>query len=144
MKCLDDAKRLVNEVSRQLTIYGVEKKLDNLDFAAVKNLANEADFFIQPGMWEAQCVSILEAAARGFIPIVSKETGYPYDHPYLLKYGDHDYNLKIIKKLLKMSKEERKELADHLHHLLVNDPLHNNWNALTNVLIEETKRIVKK
>ncbi len=143
MKCLDDTRRLVRELKRKLTIYGLEgKKINNLDTATVGKLPEFADFFIQPGMWEAQCVSILEAAARGFIPVVSPETGYPYDHPYLLKYGDHAYNLQTLQGLLKTTPQERKELADHLHSSLVNDPNHNNWKKLTDVLVEEVKRLL--
>ena len=143
MKCLDDSRRLVKEVGRNLAIYGVGgKKLNNLDKTAVKKLSDEADFFIQPGMWEAQCVSILEAAARGFIPVVSPETGYPYDHPYLLKYGDHAYNLKTLQALLKIPPEEKKALADQLHKALVNDINHNNWKQLTKVLVDEVEKLL--
>ncbi|MCC5832367.1 MAG: hypothetical protein JJU12_04920 [Chlamydiales bacterium] len=143
MKCLDDSRRLVKELDRTLTVYGVGgKKLNNLDSPSVKKLAQEADFFIQPGMWEAQCVSILEAAARGFIPVVSPETGYPYEHPFLLKHGDHAYNLKTLQALLKTPPGERKALADHLHKKLVSDINHNNWKGLTDVLLEEVKKLI--
>lgn len=143
MKCLDDSRRLVQDLDRTLSVYGVGgKKLNNLDRIAVSKLSEQADFFIQPGMWEAQCVSILEAAARGFIPVVSPETGYPYEHPFLLKYGDHAYNLKTLQALLKTSPEERKALADHLHNKLVNDSNHNDWKKLTNVLVEEVRKLI--
>lgn len=142
MKCLPDSKALVHAVNRTLTTYGVEgKTLDHLDRKQVKLLAGQADFFIQPGMWEAQCVSILEAAARGFIPVVSPETGYPYTHPFLLRYNDFDYNIKVLKELLNTSAEERKTLADSLHQQLMTDIHHNNWKQLTKVLVEEVKYI---
>ncbi len=89
-----------------------------------------------------QCVSILESAARGFIPIVSPETGYPYEHPYLLRFDEEAYNLNVIKKLLLTSSEERKELADCLHEQLLKDPAHNKWGNLTKVLVEEIKNII--
>ena len=86
MKCLDDSRRLVKDLDRTLIVYGVgEKKLNNLDRIVVSKLSEQADFFIQPGMWEAQCVSFLEAAARGFIPVVSPRNRLPYEHPFLLK-----------------------------------------------------------
>lgn len=140
MKGLDEAHNLVHALGRKFTVYGINgKKIDHLDQKAVAKLPLEADFFIQPGMWEAQCVSILEAAARGFIPVVSKETGYPYDHPFLLRYGDFDYNLGRLKELLKTSSQERKALADDLHQRLVTDCNHNDWNQLTKVLVEAVK-----
>ncbi len=143
MKCVEDSCALVKELGRNLTLYGFGgKKLDNLDQQTVTQLSEKADFFIQPGMWEAQCVSILEAAARGFIPVVSRDTGYPYEHPYLLKYGDFAYNLQTLRALLKTSPEERKELADSLHTRLVNDINHNNWKQLTDVLVEEVKKLL--
>ncbi len=138
MKCLDDSRALVKAVGRQLHLFGVEgKKLNHLDPVQVGQLPPLADFFIQPGMWEAQCVSILEAAARGFIPIVSPETGYPYSHPFLLRYHDIDYNLKVIKELLTTTSEERRELAEILYQQLATDIHHNNWRTLTDVLVEE-------
>ncbi|NGX54983.1 MAG: hypothetical protein KR126chlam2_00604 [Chlamydiae bacterium] len=140
MKCLADAKKLVASLERKLTLYGTgEKRLYNLNMGQVIELPDQADFFIQPGMWEAQCVSILEAAARGFIPVVSPETGYPYDHPFLLRYGDFEYNQKVLKELLNTSPEERKALADALHSQLVDDVNHNNWKQLTDVLVEEVQ-----
>ncbi len=143
MKCVDDSVALVAAVGRKLHLFGAEtRRFNNLDNAQVASLPNKADFFIQPGMWEGQCVSILEAAARGFIPIVSKETGYPYDHPYLLKYGDFAYNLTILKKLMQTSPEERKELGDTLYHQLINDPEHNSWKRLTDVLVEEVAALL--
>ncbi|MCB1181081.1 MAG: hypothetical protein KDK55_03555 [Chlamydiia bacterium] len=141
MKCLDASISLVKEVGKKLTIYGIKKKIDNRKTQTVSQLAEKADFFIQPGMWEGQCVSILEAAARGFIPLVSKETGYPYDHPYLLRYNDYPHNLSILKNVLKTSPQERKELGDDLHHRLKNDPNHNDWNQLVNVLVEEVRNV---
>lgn len=143
MKCIEDAITLVNTVGRTLTLYGVEqgKSLNNLDENAVSKLPHLADFFIQPGLWEAQCVSILEAAARGFIPVVSKETGYPYDHPFLLKPKDVAYNTQVLKDLLHTSSDERKKLADKLHVALVEDLNHNNWNKLTDVLVEEVRKL---
>ncbi len=144
MKCVDHAKQLVQESKRRLFLYGSEgESLDNLDIKQVLSLPSQADFFIQPGMWEAQCVSILEAAARGFIPVVSKETGYPYDHPFLLRYGDFEYNRKILKDLLNTSPEERKVLGDTLHQQLVNDENHNHWAKLTDVLVEEVEMLDK-
>lgn len=138
MKGVDDAIALVKALSRTLSLYGFEeRKIDNLDYKQVHNLPAQADFFIQPGMWEAQCVSILEAAARGFIPVVSRETGYPYSHPFLLRYNDFSYNLKILKDLLGITPAERKVLSDHLYNQLVNDVHHNNWSTLTDVLVEE-------
>jgi len=143
MKCLDDSRNLTGAVQRKLTIYGpMTRTINNLDSAAINRLPGQADFFIQPGMWEAQCVSILESAARGFIPLVSPETGYPYDHPFLLRYGDLEYNLKILRKLLKTSPQERKQLADTLHQQLMDDINHNNWDTLTDVLVEEVKTLL--
>jgi hypothetical protein len=142
MKCLSDSKKLVQDLGKRLHIYGCEgKKISHLDEAEVNQLPSIADFFIQPGMWEAQSVGILEAAVRGFIPVVSKDTGYPVEHPFLLRYGDHNYNLKILKELLALTAEERKKLADDIHQKLVNDPLHNDWNALTAILIEEVSKL---
>ncbi len=142
MKCVGDSKRLVEAVGRSLHLYGITRKIDHLNSSQVALLPKSADFFIQPGMWEAQCVSILESAARGFIPIVSPETGYPYEHPYLLRYGDFEYNLNVLKKLLRTSAEERKELADFLHRQLVEDEHHNTWKKLTDVLVEEVARLL--
>ncbi len=140
MKCVDDSIALVAKLGRKLHLFGCAKtRFNNLDKAQVASLPQIADFFIQPGMWEGQCVAILEAAARGFIPVVSKETGYPYDHPYLLKFGDFDYNCKVLKKLMNTSPEERKELGDYLHAKLANDPEHNSWKRLTDVLVEEVR-----
>ena len=142
MKCVDDAAALVKALQRNLTIYGFGgRKMNNLDQAQVRKLACQADFFIQPGMWEAQCVSILEAAARGFIPVVSPETGYPYVHPFLLRYKDFNYNLKVLKELLNLSGEERKKLGDSLHNQLVSDAHHNSWQKLTDVIVEEVENI---
>lgn len=141
MKCLPHAKELVAHVKRELTLYGCEgKTLNHLDKKVVNLLPAQADFFIQPGMWEAQCVSILEAAARGFIPIVTRETGYPYDHPFLLRYGDFAYNCNVLSTLLATSAHERKVLADTLHSKLMNDINHNSWSRLTDVLVEEVQR----
>ncbi len=138
MKCLDHSRSLVQAVGRQLHIYGLPgRKIDHLDQSAVLQTAQEADFFIQPGMWEAQSVAILEAAARGFIPIVSPETGYPYHHPFLLRYGDYSYNLRILRDLLATHPDERRQLADSLLTQLHNDIHHNQWEQLTRVLIEE-------
>lgn len=142
MKGLEDAIQLVQQVGSTLHLYGLDKRLDNRDAGQVNRLAQQADFFIQPGMWEAQCVSILEAAARGFIPVVSPETGYPYDHPFLLRYGDPTYNLKVLKQLLKTSPEERKKLGDCLYTQLITDPHHNEWKKLTDVLVEEVKALL--
>lgn len=142
MKGLEDSKCLIQALGRTLRLYGVEgKKIDHLNRAQVSRLPAEADFFIQPGMWEAQCVSILEAAARGFIPVVSPDTGYPYQHPFLLRYGDFEYNLKVLKELLQTTADERKKLADALHHQLINDINHNSWKQLTDVLVEEVKAL---
>lgn len=142
MKCVDDTIALVEKVGRKLALYGCHgSKIDHRDGTQVARLPKEADFFIQPGMWEAQCVSILESAARGFIPLVSEETGYPYSHPYLLRYNDFDYNLRILKEVLHLSGKERRELADRLHQQLVNDVNHNNWKKLTDVLVEEVKQV---
>ncbi len=140
MKCVDDAITLVNAVSRNLVLYGFgESKINNLDQAQVCRLPKQADFFIQPGMWEAQCVSILEAAARGFIPVVSPETGYPYSHPFLLRYKDFNYNSKVLRDLLNTTPEERRTLADSLYHQLATDVHHNNWRALTDVIVDEVR-----
>lgn len=117
--------------------------MSNLDQTQIEALPTLADFFIQPGMWEAQCVSILEAAARGFIPIVSRDTGYPYEHPYLLEYGDHEGNQQILEKLLSTTPDERAELADSLHSQLCADVNHNTWKRLTDVLIEEVARLYR-
>lgn len=137
MKCLHDTKKLIKELGRALTIYGVkEKPLNNLNPSMLTSLSSQADFFIQPGMWEAQCVSILEAAARGFIPVVSPETGYPYDHPFLLRYNDFSYNMRVLKELLHTSPEERKSLADTLYNQLAEDVNHNNWERLTHVIVQ--------
>jgi hypothetical protein len=142
MKCVDHAIALVKAVKRRLTLYGFGgTTLDNLDQNQVQKLPSQADFFIQPGMWEAQCVSILEAAARGFIPVVSPETGYPYSHPFLLRYNDFDYNCKVLKNLLNTTAEERQNLADDLYHQLESDVDHNNWQKLTDVLVEEVKHL---
>lgn len=137
MKCLETSKGLVKHLGRNLHLFGVDgKKIDHRNEKEVTGLCHLADFFIQPGMWEAQCVSILESAARGFIPVVSKETGYPYDHPFLLRYNDFEYNSKVLNELLHTSNEERKVLADHLHKSLVEDENHNNWKKLTDVLVK--------
>lgn len=142
MKCVPQSTRLVEAVGRTLHTFGTGKRnIDHLDKSQVSKLPDLADFFIQPGMWEAQCVSILEASARGFIPVVSPDTGYPYEHPFLLKYGDHDYNLHVLSRLLKTSAQERKELADHLHSQLIKDSNHNNWNQLTDIIVEEVKKL---
>lgn len=142
MKCVPDSIRLVEAAGRRLHTFGTGgKNINHLDQQQVAQLPKLADFFIQPGMWEAQCVSILESAARGFIPVVSPDTGYPYDHPYLLRYGDFDYNLQVLKRLLKTSPEERKELADHLHAQLINDINHNSWSKLTDTIVEEVNRL---
>ena len=143
MKCLPDAKKLVKEMGRTLALYGAGKeRLDNLNASQLARLSDQGDFFIQPGMWEGQCVSILEAAARGFIPVVSPETGYPYDHPFLLRYNDFSYNKRILKELLHTTPEERKNLADTLHCRLTEDENHNNWEKLTNVLVHAVKDII--
>ncbi len=143
MKCLKDSKSLVAKVGKKIHIYGVGKeRLDNLDRSQLNRLAEQSDFFIQPGMWEAQCVSILEAAARGFIPIVSPETGYPYDHPFLLRWDDFSYNLSILQHLLALPPVEKKAIGDVLHEKLVKDVNHNNWNILTDVIVDEVKRIL--
>ncbi|MFT5317223.1 MAG: glycosyltransferase involved in cell wall biosynthesis [Chlamydiales bacterium] len=142
MKCLDHSRSLVQAVDRELSIYGLGKrKLGNLDSKAVAELSTEADFFIQPGMWECQCVSILEAAARGFIPVVSRETGYPYEHPFLLRYNDFEFNKLVLKDLLHSTPGDRKNLADSLHSQLENDVNHNNWGKLTSVLVDEVKKL---
>lgn len=142
MKGVDQAKQLVKSVGRTLHLYGLEgKKLDHRDDAAVKKLPLQADFFIQPGMWEAQCVSILEEAARGFIPVVTPETGYPYTHPFLLRFDDFAYNHACLTNLLRTTAAERKELADSLHRQLSEDINHNTWETLTNVLVEEAGRL---
>lgn len=142
MKCLPDSQRLVESLNRRLSLYGVgEKRLDNLDKTQVERLAREADFFIQPGMWEGQCVALLEAAARGFIPVVSPQTGYPYDHPFLLRHDDFAYNQKILQALLKTDPDERRALADHLHKQLREDPAHNSWENLTDLLVSEVARL---
>jgi hypothetical protein len=144
MKCLDASKKLVRQAGRKLHLYGVEgKKLNHLDALQVGKLPHQADFFIQPGMWEGQCVSMLESAARGFIPIVSRETGYPYDHPFLLEFGNFEGNLQKIKKLIQTSSHERSALGDSLHLQLSQDVHHNNWNTLTKVLIEEILESIK-
>lgn len=140
MKGVPDAIALVHRLKRSLTTYGFGgKKLDNLDQKQIEKLKNQADFFIQPGMWEAQCVSILEAAARGFIPVISPETGYPYQHPFLLRYKDFDYNFKVLKDLLNTTADERKQLADSLYQQLTSDIHHNNWDTLTDILVEEVR-----
>jgi glycosyltransferase involved in cell wall biosynthesis len=142
MKGVDQSKLLVQELNRTLHLFGAEgSRFNHLDAKQVSSLPSLADFFIQPGMWEGQCVSILEAAARGFIPVVSPDTGYPYDHPYLLKFGEHSYNLERLKALLKLSPQERKELGNHLYSQFVSDPNHNSWRKLTNVLVEEVKHL---
>ncbi len=142
MKCVPDSIRLVKSVKRSLHTFGTGgRNINHLDSKQVAQLPALADFFIQPGMWESQCVSILESAARGFIPIVSPDTGYPYEHPYLLRYGDFNYNHQIINKLVKTSPEERKELADHLHLQLSQDINHNNWNQLTDIIVKEVDRL---
>jgi len=142
MKCVEDAAALVQAIHRRLTCYGFGgKKIDHLDQRQVQKLPLQADFFIQPGMWEAQCVSILEAAARGFIPIVSPETGYPYQHPFLLRYKNFEYNFKILRELLSTSSVERKQLADSLHQQLKEDVHHNNWKKLTDVLVQEVQQL---
>lgn len=142
MKGLDEAKYLVRTMKRQLFLYGTDgTKLNHLDRRQVEQLPHQADFFIQPGMWEAQCVSILEAASRGFIPIVTPETGYPYTHPFTLRYGDVNYNLNVLKDLLALTPEERQQLADHLYHQLISDSHHNQWDLLSNILVEEVKKL---
>ena len=142
MKCVGDAQALVSTLGRKLNLYGFGgRSIDNLNRLQISALTREADFFIQPGMWEAQCVSDLEAAARGFIPIVSPETGYPYNHPFLLKYNDFNYNLQTLKNLLNTSPEERRQLADSLYQQLVNDVHHNSWQTLMNVLVEEVQKL---
>lgn len=143
MKCVEDSIRIVDAVKKKLTIYGFgATHLDHLDAGQVAKLSDQADFFIQPGMWEAQCVSILEAAARGFIPVVSPETGYPYSHPFLLKYGDYAYNVKVVKALINTNFEDRRKLADSLHSQLVSDVNHNSWKVLTDVLVGEVARLL--
>ncbi|MFN0065980.1 MAG: hypothetical protein ACKVOH_07070, partial [Chlamydiales bacterium] len=142
MKCVGTSEKLVAKLGRTLHLFGSEKRrLDNLDETQVRELPCLADFFIQPGMWEGQCVAILEAAARGFIPVVSPETGYPYHHPFILRYNDFDSNLKTLKQLINTSAEERKELADGLHNRLATDIEHNTWDRLTNVLVEEVQKL---
>ncbi|MBS0623038.1 MAG: hypothetical protein JSS62_00265 [Verrucomicrobia bacterium] len=142
MKCVPDARRLVEHVGRSLHLYGTgERSINHLDQIAIQQLPSQSDFFIQPGRWEAQCVSILEAAARGFIPLVSPDTGYPYDHPYMLRYGDFDYNLKQVRAVLKLSADERRQLGDYLHQQLISDPHHNTWSTLTDVILEEVKAL---
>lgn len=142
MKCVGDTQALVSALGRKLTLYGFDgRTIDNLNRNQISQLVEEADFFIQPGMWEAQCVSILEAAARGFIPIVSPETGYPYYHPFLLRYNDFNYNLQTLKNLLNTTFDERQRLADSLYQQLVNDVHHNSWETLMGVLIEEVQKL---
>lgn len=142
MKCVEDSKKLVGAVGRTLHLYGVGKfRLNNLDKRQVASLASQADFFIQPGMWGGQCMAILEAAARGFIPLVSPETGYPYEHPYLLRCGNFSYNLSILKKVLLLPSIERKAIADVLHSKLQQDRNHNAWDHLGKVLVEEVKKL---
>lgn len=142
MKGVDQAKQLVQSVGRTLHLFGLEgKKIDHRDEKIVKTLPALADFFIQPGMWEAQCVSILEEAARGFIPVVTPETGYPYSHPFLLRFDDFPYNHQILKNLLNTTATERKHLADSLYLQLSNDVNHNNWEELTRVLVDEVKQL---
>jgi len=144
MKGVPAAQKLVREVGSVLHLYGTgERNLNHLDHVAVNQLPQQADFFIQPGMWEAQCVSILESAARGFIPLVTPDTGYPYDHPYLLRYGDHAYNLKQVQGILTLPSHERKALGDSLHQRLTQDVCHNNWEQLTNVIVEEVFQLYK-
>lgn len=143
MKGVEQAVKLVDQVGRRLHLYGwYQKKIDHLDPVQVNCLPEQADFFIQPGLWEAQCVSILESAARGFIPIVSEETGYPYQHPFLLRPQDYKYNLRILRELLHTTPQERRALADHLHQQLTEDINHNNWNQLTTVIVEEVKHLL--
>jgi len=142
MKGVDDAVQLVRHVGRNLHIYCIgEKKLDNRNQTQINQLPKQADFFIQPGLWEGQCVSILESAARGFIPVVSEETGYPYHHPFLLRPKDFDYNARILKDLLHTTPEERASLADSLYQQLKNDTEHNNWKKLTDVIVEEVSHL---
>ncbi|MCH9627282.1 MAG: hypothetical protein S4CHLAM2_09180 [Chlamydiales bacterium] len=140
MKGVEHAVELVDQVGRQLHLYGLEgKKIDHRNLEQVNRLPGEADFFIQPGLWEAQCVSILEAAARGFIPVVSEETGYPYTHPFLLRPRNFEYNIRVLKDLLNTSSEERRALADSLHAQLSGDVEHNNWKKMTDVIVEEVR-----
>jgi len=142
MKGVEEAVKLVDHFKRRLHLYGWdEKKIDHRNSAQVNRLPAEADFFIQPGLWEAQCVSILEAAARGFIPVVSEETGYPYQHPFLLRPRDFDYNVRVLKELLHTSPQERRLLADSLHKQLTEDVHHNNWKQLTDVIVDEVKQL---
>jgi glycosyltransferase involved in cell wall biosynthesis len=142
MKGVDQSQRLAKELGRELHLFGNEgNRFNHLNQKQVSALPCLADFFIQPGMWEGQCVSILESAARGFIPVVTPDTGYPYWHPYLLRFGDHAYNLEKLQTLLALPEEEIKELGDHLHSALINDPQHNSWEKLTRVLVEEVSRL---
>lgn len=143
MKGVDEAIKLVDHMGRQLHLYGWgEMKIDHLNPRQVEALPLEADFFIQPGLWEAQCVSILEAAARGFIPIVTPETGYPYYHPFLLRPRDFSYNAKILKELLTTTPQQRRLLADSLHQQLSKDVFHNSWSRLIDVVVQEVQRLI--
>ncbi len=90
----------------------------------------------------AQCVSILEAAARGFIPVVSPDTGYPYTPPFCFAMEILSI-FEVLKELLHTSADERSHLADTLHHQLITDINHNNWKRLTDVLVEEVKALYK-
>lgn len=144
MKCVEDAVSLVESVGQKIALYGTGgQKINHLNREQVECLPLQADFFIQPGMWEAQCVSILEAAARGFIPVVTPETGYPYTHPFLLRFGDFDYNRGVLNDLLHLPAQERVALADSLHRQLTEDTKHNSWKALTDVLVDEVDKLLQ-
>ncbi|MCH9704055.1 MAG: hypothetical protein K0U13_04615, partial [Chlamydiae bacterium] len=65
-----------------------------------------------------------------------------YDHPYLLRFDDFEYNLQTIKKLLQTSPQERKELADHLYRQLADDIHHNSWLQLQQTLVSEVSQLI--
>ncbi len=142
MKGVSDAKELAHQAGVPLHLFGIEgRSLHHLDVHSVSQLPGYADFFLQPGRWEAQCVSILESAARGFIPLVTPETGYPYEHPYLLRWGDMQYNLQQLRGALSLTPQERRVLADKLYFQFIQDENHNDWQKLTSVIINEVHKI---
>ncbi|MDX6748235.1 hypothetical protein SH611_00255 [Geminicoccaceae bacterium 1502E] len=94
--------------------------IDNADPGFNRFVAEEVDFYIHTSDLDAQATAVLEAAARGVVPMVTPESGFR--SPFAIHLcEDPAHNREIIARALAMPEAEYRERAQGLRRQILEE-----------------------
>lgn len=135
--------RLEGDMLEIINKFNLKDSIEIVEFIDREELLNyyqNALLFVIPSLQEGLCISGLEALSCG-VPVVSTQCGGPEDfikdgHNGFLSKNDDEEDLAFkIKKFLKLSEKEKKEMAENSrNYILENHSIDKIWEQFNAVL----------